>query len=185
MLHEETALGPALQTNPLRNGNHEAGEAPIITMNGAPLRNIFRHLVTNLLESRIFTRNPSHRQASGVMNTSQQGLSAVFNTAVLENGDAKYSPSAPNSPQFRTGKVVLRPTTGQASRPSKRRPATIVRLGQVHSSKASTGALKKGPEPKRRLSISKNVPFDGLKLTPCVDTSDILPSPASAGPAQK
>ena len=55
LLDEETALGPALQANPLRNGNHEAGEAPIITMNGAPLRNIFRHPVTNLSGKAVFS----------------------------------------------------------------------------------------------------------------------------------
>jgi hypothetical protein len=59
-LEEETTgdLVPVL-VNPLVNGNHEAGEAPIITMHGAPIRNIFGRFVTNISESGIFIRNPS------------------------------------------------------------------------------------------------------------------------------
>jgi hypothetical protein len=106
--------------NPLVNGNYEAGEAPI--------RNIFRRLVTNLSESGIFIRNPSpvesnHRQASGVMNSSQQGPSAGIDSAGLENGDAEHSPSRSISPRPSSSKRVLRPTTGQALRPSKRKPS--------------------------------------------------------------
>jgi hypothetical protein len=48
------------------------------------------------------------------MSTSQQGPSADVNSARLENGDAERSPSASNSAHLRTGKRVLRPTTGQA-----------------------------------------------------------------------
>ena len=65
----------------------------------------------------------NHSQASGALNSSQQGPSADIDSAELENGNAERSPSAPNSPRLRTGKRVLRPTTGQVSRPSKRNPS--------------------------------------------------------------
>jgi hypothetical protein len=50
-------------------------------------------LLTNLSESGIFIRNPSpvesnHRQASGIMDTSQQGPSAEIDLAGFENGNA-------------------------------------------------------------------------------------------------
>jgi hypothetical protein len=57
------------------------------------------------------------------MNTSQQGLTADIDLSGLENGDAERSLSASNSPRPRTGKRVLRPTTGQTSRLIKRMPS--------------------------------------------------------------
>lgn len=56
-------------------------------------------------------------------DSSQQGPSADIGSAGLESSNAERSPSTPNSPRLRTGKRVLRPTTGQASRPSKRNPS--------------------------------------------------------------
>jgi hypothetical protein len=97
-LEEDSADGPApAQANPLVNGSHEAG---------GPTRRIFGS--PSPVES-------NHRQASGALNSSQQGLSADVDSAGLENGDAEHSPSASNSPRPRTGKRVLRPTTGQTS----------------------------------------------------------------------
>lgn len=123
-LDNETADGPAPQANPVENGSHEVDEAPIIAMNGAPLRNIFGHPS----ESGIFIRNPYpvesiHREASGAMNTSQQGPSADIGSARLGNGDTERSPSALNPPQLRKGKRLFRPTTGQAPRPNRRKPS--------------------------------------------------------------
>jgi hypothetical protein len=104
-----------------------------------------------------------------------------MDTARLENGDAERSPSAPNSPRFRTGKRALRPTTGQASRPSRKKPsrkdgqpqpATSPSLGLVYSSKVSKAAGKKKPGPQQRLNISQNVSSDGLPLSSSVDAAE-------------
>jgi hypothetical protein len=86
-------------------------------MHGASFTNIFGRLVTNLLESGIFIRNPSPaksnpRQGSSVINASQQGLSADIDSTGLENGAAERSPSGSNPPRPSSGKRVLRPTTG-------------------------------------------------------------------------
>jgi hypothetical protein len=55
----------------------------------------------------------NHRQAPGVMNTSQPRLSVHIDSAGLENGDAKRSPLVPNLPLLRTGILVVRLTAGQ------------------------------------------------------------------------
>jgi hypothetical protein len=167
-LEEETADGPAPQANPVENGSHE--------VEGAPLRNIFGRPVTNLSESGIFDRNPSpaetnNRQACGAMNPSQHGPPADVDATGLENDDAERSPSAPNSSPLRTGKLVPRPTTGQVSRSSRRKPTrkegqpqpvASASLGPVHSSKVSKGALKKKPGPQRRPRISEHISSDGV-----------------------
>ena len=166
-LDEGTADGPApVPAGPLVNGSHGAGEAPTRRIFGYP----------SPVDS-------NHRQASGAMNTSQQGPSADIDTAGLENGDAERSPSSPNSPRLRTGKRVLRPTTGQASRPSKRKPshkdgqAASASLGPVHSSKVSKVARKKRPRPQRRPNISQKVSSGGLLLSSGVDAVQPQPSP--------
>ena len=122
------------------------------------LSNIFGRLVTNLSESGIFIRNPSpvesnDHQASGVMNSSQQGPSAGIDSTGLENGNAEHSPSGSNSPRPRSAKRVLRPTSGQALRPSKRKPfhkdgqLASASLGPARSSKVSKAAGEKKPGP--------------------------------------
>ena len=104
-LEEEAADGPApVPANPRVNGSREAGEALAIRIFGFP----------SPVES-------NHRQASGALNSSQQGPSADIDSTGLENGNAERSPSALNSPRLKTRKRVLRPTTGQASQPSKRK----------------------------------------------------------------
>ncbi|KAH8684918.1 hypothetical protein BGZ60DRAFT_467230 [Tricladium varicosporioides] len=66
-----------------------------------------------------------------------------------QNGDTERSPSASNSLRPRTGKRVLRPTTGQALRPSRKKPShkdgqpqpvASASLGPVHSSKRRPNA---------------------------------------------
>jgi hypothetical protein len=85
----------------------------------------------------------------------------------LENGNSERSLSAPNSPRLRMGKRVLRLTTGQVLRPSRRKqsqkdgqPANAS-LGPVHSLKVSKAAIKKKPGPQQRLNISQKVSSDG------------------------
>lgn len=100
-------------TNPLVNGSHEAGEAPAIIFNRTPLTDIFKRPITSLSQSGIFMRNPSesnHLQASGAVNSSQQGPLASIDSTGLENGNAERSPSAPNSPPLvrANGFFVLR-----------------------------------------------------------------------------
>lgn len=99
-----------------------------------------------------FSVASNHRQASDIMNTSQQGSSSDVDSARLENGDTERSPSASNSLRPRTGKRVLRPTTGQALRPSRKKPShkdgqpqpvASASLGPVHSSKVSKATGKK------------------------------------------
>ncbi|KAF8852992.1 hypothetical protein BDZ45DRAFT_677987 [Acephala macrosclerotiorum] len=170
-LEEEAADGPApIPANPLVNGSHEAGEASAIRIFGSP----------SPVES-------NHHQASGAMNSSQQGPSADIDSAGSENGDAEHSPSAPNSPPLSSGKRVLRPTTGQALRPSERNPShkdgqpANASLGPIHSSKVSKAAGKrKGPQ--RRLNISKKVSSNGLPLSSGVDAVESQPSPDRVTP---
>ena len=165
-LEEEAADGPApVPANPLVNGSHEAGEAPAIRIFGSP----------SPVES-------NHRQASGALNSSQQGPPADIDSAGLENGDAERSPSR-RIHLPRSGKRVLRPTMGQALLPSKRKashkdgqPANAS-LGPVHSSKVLKAAGKrKGPQ--RRLNISQKVSSDGLPLSSGVDAAEPQPSPS-------
>jgi hypothetical protein len=76
-LEEETTNGPIpILANLARNGSYKVGEAPIFTMNRAPLRYISSYPITNLLESGIFIRNSppiesNHDQGFGYINTSQ------------------------------------------------------------------------------------------------------------------
>lgn len=163
----EAAIGPApVPTNPLLNGSHEAGEAPAIRILGTP----------SPVES-------NHRQVSGALTSSQQGPSADIDSARLENGNAERSPSASISPRLRTGKRVLRPTTGQVSQPSKRNPTHIdvqqasASLSLVQSSKVSKAAVKKNPGPQRRLNMSQKVSPDGLPLSSGADAGEPQPSP--------
>lgn len=167
-LEEEVADDPApVPANPLLNGTHGAEEAPI------------RHIFGSLSPV-----SSNYRQTSGIMNTSQQGPSAEVGSARLENGDAKRSPSASNSPRPRTGKRVLRPTTGQVLQPSKRKPSqkdgqtqpvANLSLGPVHASKVSKVARKKRPGPQRR-SNSQKLSSDGLPLSSGVDAAEPQPS---------
>jgi hypothetical protein len=140
------------------------GEAPTIHILGSPLV------------------DSNHRQASGVLNSSQQGSSADIDPAGLENGNAERSPSAPNSPRLRTGKRVLRPTAGQELLPSKRKashkdgqPASASR-GPVHSSKVAKASGKR-KRSQRRLNISQKLSSDGLPLSFDMDAAK-PPSPS-------
>lgn len=166
-LEEEAADGPApVPVNALVNGSHEMGEAPAIRIFGSP----------SLVGS-------NHRPAPGALNSPQQGPSADIDSAGLEKSNAERSLSAPNSPRLRTGKRVLYPSTGQASRPSKRnlshedRQPASESLGPVHSPKVSQAAVKKKPRPQRRLNISLKVSSDGLPLFSSVDAAEPQPSP--------
>jgi hypothetical protein len=147
------------------NGSYEAGEVPAIRIFGSP----------SPVES-------NHRQASGAVNSSQQGPSADIDSAGLENGDAERSPSVPNSPPPSSGTRVLRPPTRQTLRPSKRNPSrkdgqpANASLGPVNSLKVSKAAGKrKGPQ--RRLNILQKVSPDGLLLSSGIDAAEPQPSP--------
>ena len=176
-LEQETADGPGpirVPSNPLGNDIHEAGEAPTIRIFGSP----------SLIES-------NHRQASGVTNSSQQGLSADIDSAGLENGNAERSPSASNSPRPRTGKRVLRPSTGQTLPPSKRKPSNkdeqtqpraSISLGPLHSSKISKAAGKKRPGPRRRPNASQEVSSGDPPLLSGPDITEPLPQTAVIPP---
>jgi hypothetical protein len=173
-LDEETANNTSPQANRVENGSHEVGGTPAIRIFGSP----------SPIES-------NHRQASGAMNTSQQRLSADIDSVGLGNGDAERSPPPPNLPRFRTGNRVLRPTTGQASRPSKREPSNkgelpqpiaSTSLGPVHPSKISKATGKKRPASQRRMQISKSISSGGLPLSSVVDVAKLPPSPARVSP---
>jgi hypothetical protein len=163
-LEEEAADGPApVPANPLLNGSHEAGEAPAIRIFGSP----------SPVQS-------NYRQ--GALNSSQQGPPADIDSTGSETGDAERSSSTSNSPPPSSGKRALRPTTGQALLPSKRKAShkdgqpTNASLGPVHSSKVSKAAGKrKGPQ--RRLNISQKVSSDGLPLSSGLDAAEPQPSP--------
>ncbi|KAI3321946.1 hypothetical protein HD806DRAFT_545617 [Xylariaceae sp. AK1471] len=169
-LEEEDIDGLApVPANPLADGSHEAGEAPpaAIRLFGSP----------SPVES-------NHRQASTALNSPQQGPSTGIYSAGLEKGNTERSPSTPNSPQLRMSKRVLRPTTEQASRPSKRNPSrkdeqlASASLGPTHSSKVAKAARKrKGRQ--RRLDDSQNVSSDDLPLSSDVDAAESQPSPSS------
>jgi hypothetical protein len=87
-----------------------------------------------------------------------------------------------NSPPPSSGKRVLRPTTGQALLPSKRKASykdgqpENASLSLVYSSKVSKAARKR-KEPQRRLNISQNVSSDDLLLSSSVDVAEAQPSP--------
>ncbi|KAH8782178.1 hypothetical protein BGZ57DRAFT_759154 [Hyaloscypha finlandica] len=128
----------------------------------------------------------NHRQVSGALNSSQQGPPADIASAGSENGDAEHPPSAPNSPRPRTGKRVLRPTTGQVLGPSRRKqsqkdgqPQSVASasLGPVHPSKVSKAAGKTKPGRQRPLNISQEVSSGGLPLSSGVDAAEPQPSP--------
>jgi hypothetical protein len=155
-LEEEAAGDPVpvpVPVNPLVNGSHEAGEAPL--RNGRP--------ITNLLEN-------------------GQGPSADIDLARLENGDVERSLSGSNSLRPSSGKRVLRPTTRQALRPSKRKPShkdgqpASVSLGLVRSSKVSKAAGKKKLRPQWGLNISQKISSGGLPLPSGVDAVEPQPS---------
>lgn len=174
-LEEEAADDPAfVPANPLVNGSHNAGEAPTGRIFGSP-----SPVASN------------HRQTSGIMSTSQQGPSADVDSARLENGDAVRSPSASNSPRLGMGKQVLRPTTGQALRPSRKlpsqkdgqpQPVASASLGPVHSSKVSKATGKKRPGPQRRLNASQEVSPGDPPLLSGPDIAKPLPQAASIPP---
>jgi hypothetical protein len=125
----------------------------------------------------------NHRQASCALNSSQQRPPADIDSAGSENGDTERSSSTSNLPSPSSGKRVLRPTTGQASRPSKRNPShkdgqpASASLGPVHSSKVSKAAVKKKSGPQRRLNISQKVSSGGMPLSSGVDAAEPQPSP--------
>ncbi|KAF2188142.1 hypothetical protein K469DRAFT_724733 [Zopfia rhizophila CBS 207.26] len=137
-LEEETADGPAtVQANLLGNSSHEVEGAPIITMNGAPLRYISGRSVANLSESGIFMRNPPAAESNN-----RQGY---VDSPGLENGDAEYSPLESNS--------------------APPRRVASASLGPVHLSKVSKTPLKKRPGPRRRPNASEVPSGDPLLLT--------------------
>ena len=169
-LEEETADGPVpVPADPqVGNGSRDSREAPTRRLFGS----------TSPVTS-------NHRQPSGIMNTSPQGPCPDVDSARLGNGDAERSPSASNSSRPRTGKRVLRPTTGQVLQPSKRKPSqkdgqthsvANISLGPAHSSKVSKVAGKKKPGPQRR-SNSQMVSSDGLTLSFGGDAAEPQPSP--------
>ena len=150
------------------NGSHDAGEAQPRRIFGSP-----SPVASN------------HRQTSGIMNTSPQGPSANVDSASLENGDPERSPSASNLSHPRTGKRVLRPTTGQVLRPSKKKPlqkdgqtqpVANISLGTVHPSKVSKVAGKKKSGPQRRSNLQRGS-SDDLPLSSGVDAAEPQPSP--------
>jgi hypothetical protein len=160
MVREEMGDDP-VPVNPFVNGSHEA-----------PAIRIFGYL--SPVQS-------NHRQVSGALNSSQQGPPAEIALAGSENGDAEHPPPAPNSPRPRMGKGVLRPTTKQVLRPSRRKQPQKVgqpvnaSLGPVHSSKVSKAAGKrKGPQ--RRLNVSQKVSSNSLLLSSGVDAAEPQPS---------
>ncbi|KAI1401865.1 hypothetical protein F4819DRAFT_305782 [Hypoxylon fuscum] len=168
-LEEEAVDSPApVPANPLANGCH--GEEKL------PTKRIFG---SRSVES-------SRRRGSIAADPSQQGPSADMNSA--ENGNSELSPSAPYSPRIRTGKRVLRPSTGQASRSSKRNPSrkddqqASVTLGPVHSSKISKTAAKKRSGPPQQPDISQKVSPDGLPFSSGVNPTEPPPSPERITP---
>lgn len=174
-LEEEAADDPApVPANPPVNGSHDAGEAPTRRIFGSP-----SPVASN------------HRQTSGIMSTSQQGPSADVDSARLENGDAERSPSASNSPHPRTCKRALRPTTGQALQPSRKKPShkdrqpqpvASVSLGPVHSSKVSKATRKKRPGPQHRPNASQEVSSGDPPLLSGPDIAEPLPQTAGKPP---
>ncbi|KAI9767589.1 MAG: hypothetical protein M1840_005626 [Geoglossum simile] len=142
---EESTDDPAfVPADSVANSSHNVGEAPIRRIFGSP-----SPVASN------------HRQTSGILNTSQQGSSADADSASLENGDAERSPSTSNLARPKTGKQILHPTVGKASRPSRKRPShedeqpqpvASVLLSPVHSSKVSKAIRKKRPGPQRQLN---------------------------------
>jgi hypothetical protein len=174
-LEEVAADDPApVPANPLMNGSHVAGKAPT--------RRIFGSL------SPVAS---NHRQTSGIISTSQQGPSADVDSARLENGDAERSPSASNSAHLRTGKRVLRPTTGQALQTSRKKPShkdgrpqpvASASLGLVHSSKVSKATKKKRPRPQRQPNASQGVSSGDPPLLSGPDIAEPLPQTAGIPP---
>lgn len=154
---DETAGCPAPQRSPVENGSYEGEQGhtrPLFTPGETPPGRIFR--ASCPVES-------DRRQASGVMNQSEQGPSADV-TAGLENSNTVRSPLAPNSPRPRTGKRDLRPMTGEAARLSRRKlsskegqphPVPNTPLSPIHPSKVSKGALMKKPRRQRLLRVSE------------------------------
>ena len=182
-LGEDAADDPVpVPVNLLVNSSYEAGEAPF--------RNIFGHPVTNLLENSIFIRNPSpaksnHCQGSSIINASQQGPSTDIDSAGLENGNTKHSPSRSNSPCPSLDKQALCPTTGQALQPSKRKPSykslkdrqpASISLGLVCSSKVSKAAGKKKPGPQQQPNILQKISSSSLLLPSGIDIAETQPS---------
>ncbi|KAF4632618.1 hypothetical protein G7Y89_g5509 [Cudoniella acicularis] len=164
-LEEEAADDPApIPANPLVNGSHEAGEALPRRIFGSP-----SPIASN------------HHQTSGIMSTSQQGPPADVDSARLENSDAECSPSTSNSPRPKTGKRVLRPMTGQTSRPNGQ-PAASISLGPVHPSKVSKATGKKRPGPRRRPNASHDVSSGDAPLLSGPDIAEKPPQTASVPP---
>lgn len=148
-LEEETGDGSAaVQANTFGNGTNGTGEAPIRGILGS----------TSPIES-------GRRQAPGIMNTSQQELSADIDLTGLRNGDAESFPLASNSPRHRS-RAGLRSPTRQTPRRSKRKPSqenehthqlSSTPPGPVHSSKVAKTARKKSPGRRRRPNIAQEV----------------------------
>ncbi|KAF2176606.1 hypothetical protein K469DRAFT_438086, partial [Zopfia rhizophila CBS 207.26] len=175
-LEEEVADGPApIEANPLGNGSYnEAGEAPRARIFGSP-----PPVETN------------QRQASGKMNTSQQGLSADIDLPGLANENAEHSPLESDSRPPRGGSRVPRPAIGQTTRPSRRRPSNkdgqtqavaSTSLRPVYLSKVSKAPTKKRPELRRRSNASEEIPSSGPSLFPGPNTVEPLLQTASIPP---
>jgi hypothetical protein len=169
-LEEEATDDPAfIPANPLVNGSHNAGEAPTRRIFGSP-----SPVASN------------HRQTTGIISTSRQGPSVDVDSARLENSNVVCSPSASNSPRFRMGKRVLRPTAGQALRPSRKLPSykdgQSASLGQVLSTKVSKATGNKRPGLRRRLNASSEVSSDNPPLLSSPDIAEPLSRTASIPP---
>lgn len=169
---EEAADSPALvPADTLANGSREAAEASVMRVFGphSPVESI-------------------HRQASGTLDLSQQGLPADIDTG-LKNGDAEHAPSTSNSPNPSSGKQGFDPATRQALLPSEGKasnedgqPANAF-VGPVHSPKISRAPGKtKGPQ--TRSNISQKISSAGLPLSSGVDAAELhpLPPPVSVTP---
>lgn len=150
---EETADSPApVQTNPLENTHDGTGERPTKRMSGSPL-----------------TVEPDHRQASGIMNSSQQDVSAGHGSFVFGNGEANHESSDRSPPRHGGNGGALRSATKQTPRRSKRKRSpedtqdqteASTCLGPVHASRISKRAKRSTPGP----SSTKPLQTDGICL---------------------
>jgi hypothetical protein len=115
----------------------------------------------------------SSHQASGVVDTSQRGLSGNIDSAGLANGNAERSPPVSNPPPRRQGRRVPPPTTGQTARSSRRKSSgrdaqaqllAGTSLGPANPSKVSKAPAKKRAGPRRQPNASAILETAGTPL---------------------